>query len=374
MGGMAPLARRSVIALSVLVLVAACNEPVRPSPTILPAETAASAAPSPTEAPSPTVAPATPSAEPSEAPVTGEDTSPPACLEAVLAWDPGSDRLLLLNCVDQFDQASTEQVWSWDGAAWSQVSAGGPPATVVTGVAFDRERGVAVRYGGLPMTSNDCVPETWEWVAETTAWRQVPGDVPSACDHSFLAYDRRADQTLLYGGGDDDGNLKTETWAWNGTRWRRLADEGPAGRAHFGFVYDPATKRPTIYGGYDGAQVFDDLWTWDGDAWTQQAVDDGPGARSHLGFAAGDGGLLVVGGADGARTFDTLTDSTWWFDGDRWTQVDGDGPSTRGSPALGYDEDRNTFVLYGGFDGTGNPLADTWEWNASDGWRCVAGC
>ena len=57
---------------------------------------------------------------------------------------------------------------------------------------------------------------------------------------------------------------------------------------------------------------------------------------------------------------------------DRWAPVDGDGPSTRGSPALGYDEARATFVLYGGFDSNGGLLDDTWEW--ADGWRCVAGC
>ena len=117
----------------------------------------------------PTAAPAT-SPEASQPPVTGDGSNPPACLEAVLAWDPGDDRLLLLNCVDQSDPASTEAVWSWDGAAWSRVAADGPPSTVVAGVAFDRERRVAVRYGGLPMSSNDCVPQTWEWDADGGAW------------------------------------------------------------------------------------------------------------------------------------------------------------------------------------------------------------
>ena len=278
--------------------------------------------------------------------------------------------MLLLNCVDQFDQASVEQVWAWDGTAWEQLDASGPPATVVAGVAFDPGRGTAVRYGGLPMASNDCVPETWEW--DGSSWTSLDVAPPTVCDHMFLAHDRRRDQTLLYGGGTDDGDLLTETWAWNGRRWRRLADDGPAGRAHFGFVYDAAGRRPLIYGGYDGSAVFDDLWAWDGAAWSELDRGDGPGPRSHHGLAAGAGDLLLFGGASTASTFASLQDDTWRLTGDGWEQLQGAGPATRGSPAMGYDEGRGTFVLYGGFDASGNLLGDTWEW--SDGWRCVTGC
>ena len=43
-------------------------------------------------------------------------TDPPACTEATFAYDPASEAMLLLNCVDQTDPASVEQVWSWDGS------------------------------------------------------------------------------------------------------------------------------------------------------------------------------------------------------------------------------------------------------------------
>lgn len=47
------------------------------------------------------------------------------------------------------------------------------------------------------------------------------------------------------------------------------------------------------------------------------------------------------------------------------------GPAGRAH--FGFDEDRGVFVLYGGFDGAGNPLADTWEWTRDGGRSCVAG-
>ena len=39
---------------------------------------------------------------------------------------------------------------------------------------------------------------------------------------------------------------------------------------------------------------------------------------------------------------------------------------------MGYDPDRDTFVLYGGFGTDGSLLGDTWEW--ADGWECRSGC
>ncbi len=255
-------------------------------------------------------------------------------------------------------------------AAWQLIDAEGPPAAVVAGVAFDPERGEAIRYGGLPMDSNDCTAETWQWA--DGAWSELEADPPTACDHMFMAHDTTRDRTLLFGGGDDAGNLNTETWALADGGWRRLANEGPAGRAHFGFLYDEGHDRAFLYGGYDGNRVFDDFWEWDGAAWTELDLP-GPGARSHFGRAMDDGGsLLLFGGADRTSTFQSLHDDTWRLTDGRWMAVDGAGPSARGGSALAFDPLRDAYVLYGGFEADGAALDDTWEW--ANGWRCVAGC
>ena len=277
--------------------------------------------------------------------------------------------MLLLNCVDQTDPGSVEQVWSWDGSAWSLIDDGGPPATVVTGVAYDPARRAAVRYGGLPLDSNDCSTETWEWSA--AGWASKDVEPPTVCDHMFMVHEATRQRSLLFGGGDDAGNLITETWAWDGATWQQLASVGPSGRAHFGFVYDEDHEQALIYGGYDGSAVFDDFWSWDGSSWSE--IDfPGPGPRSHLGLATGDEDLLLFGGASGPSTFTSLRDDTWQLTDGQWQEVEGDGPSTRGSPAMGFDPGRGTFVLYGGFGADGGLLGDTWEW--ADGWACRSGC
>ena len=295
--------------------------------------------------------------------------APPGCVEATFAYDPAAEALLLINCVDQFDAESVEQIWSWDGASWQLLDGDGADARVVTAVAFDTERQAAIRYGGLPLDSNDCTPETWEWNEGT--WAQIEADPPTACDHAFLVYDTTRHVNVLFGGGDADGNLVTETWSWDGDGWQLLTDEGPSGRAHFGFLYDEGHGQALLYGGYDGNSVFEDFWSWDGSTWTE--IDfPGPGPRSHFGWATGADGLLFFGGASGTSTFTSLQDDTWLLMNGRWTQLEGSGPSTRGSPALGYDEGRGVYVLYGGFDAEGDVLSDTWEWDGT--WRCVAGC
>ena len=138
--------------------------------------------------------------------------------------------MLLLNCVDQTDPGSVEQIWSWDGSAWSLVDDGGPPATVVTGVAYDPERGAAVRYGGLPLDSDDCSTETWEW--SSAGWASKDVDPPTACDHMFMVHDTARDRSLLFGGGDaagtpDHGDVGVGRCRVAADRLRRPVGPGP---------------------------------------------------------------------------------------------------------------------------------------------------
>jgi hypothetical protein len=287
-------------------------------------------------------------------------------------WADALERLLLTNCFDQLDPTSVETVWSWDGEAWELVSDAGPPATVVTGVAWDAERDVLVRYGGLPLPDGDCVTETWEW--DGSAWSEANAPPPpDACDHIELAWDPAAGRVILVGGGRGPA-LDSGTWARTDGDWEQVAGEvGPAPRAHHGLVTDGANPWVLLYGGYDGTRVFDDLWAWSSSVWSQPTIDgDTPGPRSHHGLASGRVQTLLFGGATGTATFETLTDDTWVLADGRWSEVAGAAPSARGLPALAYDRSRDVFVLYGGFDAESAALSDTWEWDGA--WRCVDGC
>lgn len=337
-----------------------------PAPTVL-----STLAPTLQPTPAPTPA-ATPIPDPTATSGSGAGERPPACGDAVLEWD--GERLLLATCVSQISGQSGEQIWAFSGAGWSLVSDDGPPPVVVTGAAWDPRRGVLVRYGGLPMDSNDCVPETWEW--DGASWNQPPQidtPDPAACDHMKLIYDPTSERVLLVGGGDDQGNLSEETWAWDGADWDRLADVGPVGRAHHGLVSDSGHGRVFLYGGYDGNQVFDDFWEWNGAEWSELPIT-GPGPRSHFGLAISDDAeMLLYGGATGPQSFDTMVADTWLLTDGRWRELTVEGPSARLSPALGFDQASGRYILYGGFGPGGEELGDTWEFDGTT-WECVQVC
>ena len=336
-----------------LLVLAACTAPSASVP-------ASTGDPVPTPEPSASV-------EPSEA-VGG--ATPPPCLDAKLVWADALETLLLANCIDQGDLASIETLWEWDGERWELLADDGPPANVVTGIGWDEGRDVLVRYGGIPLPSQECNPETWEW--DTVEWRLVDAEPPEPCDHHELAWDASAGRMLLVGGGSGR-TLMSGTWAWDGSAWSLLTDAGPQPLAHHGFVYDDSHAQALVYGGYDGQAMFDDLWSWDGSAWEEVAIrGETPGTRSHHGLAVSPAGLLLFGGATRTSTFGSLVDETWLLTEGRWTLLDAPGPSARGMPALGYDPDRDVFLLYGGFTPDGSPLSDTWEWDGA--WRCVASC
>ena len=332
---------------------------------------ACTAGPTTEATPAPSIsASASASGSPPPSAVGQADGGPPACLDAKLVYADSLSRLLLVNCVDQSDLASVEQVWGWDGAVWELLDGDGPPANVVTGMGWDADRDVLVRYGGIPLPSQECSPETWEW--DTVEWRLVDAEAPEPCDHHELAWDASARKMLLVGGGSGQ-NLISGTWAWDGSAWSLLTDAGPPPLAHHGFVYDDSHAEALVYGGYDGRAVFDDLWSWDGSVWEEVAIrGEAPGTRSHHGLAVGPAGLLLFGGARQTSTFGSLVDETWLLTDGRWTLLDAPGPSARGMPALGFDPDRDVFLLYGGFTPDRSPLSDTWEWDGA--WTCLAGC
>jgi Galactose oxidase, central domain len=345
--------RRAVGRLAVGLLLGAC--------ATAPAESAPTASPS---------APASASATAAPSVVDGADDGPPPCLDAKLVYADALGRMLLAACVDQFDLASVEHLWAWDGEIWQLVDGEGLPANVVTGVGWDSERDVLVRYGGIPLPSQECSPDTWEW--DTVEWSRLDVEPPGPCDHHELAWDASAGRMLLVGGGRAQ-NLMPGTWAWDGAAWSQLTDAGPAPRAHHGLVSDPAGDRAVLHGGFDGNAVFDDLWSWDGSAWEELATTgDAPGPRSHHGLAASSAGILLFGGATRTSTFGSLVDETWLLADGEWSRLDVPGPSARGLPAMGYDPDRDVIVLHGGFGPDGGPMADTWEWDGT--WRCIAGC
>jgi hypothetical protein len=263
-------------------------------------------------------------------------------------------RVVLFGGDDTADDAETvtADTWTWDGTAWTQQFAEGPPAREAAVMAtLD---GKIVLFGGA--TPYLEVADTWTW--DGTAWNQLPVTSPSARDTAMMA--PLGGQLVLFGGFGSTGAL-ADTWTWDGAVWTSIAVSGPSARQ--GAVMAPLGEKLVLFGGHDASLAFlADTWTWDGGAWTQLDVA-GPPGRDAATMAPLDGKLVLFGGFDAAGP---LAD-TWTWDGTSWTQIDVTGPPARQSAAVAPLDGK--LVLFGG-NGVmgayfGQSLEDTWTWDGT---------
>ncbi len=102
--------------------------------------------------------------------------------------------------------------------------------------------------------------------------------------------------------------------------------------------------------------------------WTQR-LHFGPQPRINhsMAYDAARQRVVVFGGVDGNGS--SLGD-TWVWDGSYWTQVAETGPSAREGHSTAYDAVHQEIVLFGGNDGA-TQFADTWTWDGVS-WTQVA--
>lgn len=264
----------------------------------------------------------------------------------------------------------TNETWTWDGTAWTQLAVTGPQAVQNAGAAFDVARGVMVLYGGGTSTSGlgSATNKIWEW--NGTAWTQVGGGT-AATGHA-VAYVPENGGVISFGGGSTSftgSNPLGNVGRWNGAVWTELAIHGPRARTDHGMVYNTLRQRPQVIGGYysDGGPDFiptQDMWEWNGTKWTQV----GGAPYRYRGATAFDsarnanvffGGETVPGYLATADTYEKASVGGW-------VNQAVAGPSARKWPTMVFDSARNVSVLFGGGMQTGNALiGDTWEWNGA---------
>jgi hypothetical protein len=213
-------------------------------------------------------------------------------------------------------------------------------------------------------------------------WSEVtPAVTPTARLYNCMAYDAARGVTVLFGGGNDSGQLN-DTWEWDGAAWSQLTVNagatGPGLRVGSMMAYDAARGVSVMFGGFTpvgggGFLFHNDTWEWDGSAWTQLTADGStasPAGRlfGAMSYDAARGVLVLFGGAGTGLA--TLND-TWEWNGTAWSEVTANGaagsPVARNGHALAYDAARGVTLLFGGALSSGTTMNDTWEWNGT-GW------
>jgi hypothetical protein len=246
------------------------------------------------------------------------------------------------------------ELWEWDGANWSQPSAGSQPSPRYDArMAYDSARGRTVMFGGW--ASAVVVNETWEW--DGASWTQFTGPAPAPRRHHRLVFDSGRNQIVLFGGLSANNTLLGDTWEYDGAAWRQRVG-GPAPRFSHAMAFDSWRGRTVLYGGRVTlpGTLSNDTWEWDGLQWMPFAPPTGPGMRAdmELVFDSRRGRTVMFGGPDA---------STWEWDGANWILRSTVGaPPSRTGHVLVYDDTRGQVVLCLGNSGTASDYVDLWQY------------
>jgi hypothetical protein len=331
-----------------------------------------------------------PTAEPTSAPVAtlpSPTSIPPTAvnspaLEAgqgtFVFYHDGLEQVVLVNGGPEQGKPGDEplELWGWDGAQWSLISADehGPSWRNWSAIAYDTARDVLVIHGGLQHRAAS-FDETWEWDGQE--WTQFEGSGPGAREGALMAYDAARAKMVLFGGSTPDMEIHGDTWEWDGQSWTEVNDSGPAPRFPGGMAYDPLRQVVLLYSGHfadlSGDSIdYDDLWAWDGSSWREIAVEGPtPDHRTHAGFLfdpVTESVLLIGSGSE------TFRSDVWAWDGTKWEEIPASNTPARSGHNVAYDPKRDRFVLFGGVDRPGGrALDDTWEWDREN-WVCVHNC
>jgi hypothetical protein len=242
-----------------------------------------------------------------------------------------------------------DDVWSWDGKAWTQAQALPFPRSSHR-VVYHAQRNSLVLFGGGFAQAIRAEGVIWERRADV--WKAIDGNSRAGADEPGICYDRGRERVVMFGGWDAAGNFRGETWEWGPGGLARVDATGPGPRAGHVFLYDPARKRCVLFGGQGQVGYQADTWEWDGVRWRQLKVQ-GPGARWFAGSATdlihgrivifgGRGPGAPVRGRDGAGDFG----DTWVWDGTRWEQLQIAGPPPRSGAAVA--SAGRSILLFGG--------------------------
>ena len=303
-----------------------------------------------------------------------EDPGPASRSYHAMAYDAGSDRIVLFGGWSIQVGQETNDTWTYDLNAnrWARMNPPvAPSARATAAMAFDTQSRRVILFGG---TSGG--GETWAYDSGTDAWTNMaPTTAPPARLGGRMVYDAEFDRIILFGGHSLAGDIYGDTWAYDyeSNTWTAMTPAGrPSPRVWQAMAYDVESHRTVLFGGDPGTgdiswDDFGDTWTYDfaNDNWTNMNPAQGPEPRAFAGAAYDSewDRTVLFGGGNGPG-------ETWVYDlnANAWTEiVVTPRPSDRATHAMAYDSESDRIVLFGGSWPVGT-VSDSWIQHNNETW------
>ncbi|MCB9854669.1 MAG: hypothetical protein H6818_03200 [Phycisphaerales bacterium] len=248
--------------------------------------------------------------------------------------------------------------WEWDGTSWTQANPDPAPiARASHAMAYDSLRHQVLLFGGnaLPNSGGEGLNDLWAW--DGNAWTLLASEGPGPRLRASMAYDVARDRVVLFGGATTDGEPLSDTWEWDGTSWASIDHAGPAARHSAGMAYDETRQRIVLFGGagIGCCEHFGDTWEYSDGNW-QLVTDIGPEPRAGhaVVYDSVRKRVLMVGGGACCGLYRSYT---WEWDGQAWANDGVLGPRFGAWMAMAFDRLRSRTVLLACGSGEG----PTWE-------------
>jgi hypothetical protein len=286
-----------------------------------------------------------------------------------MAYDPQDDRVLLFNGYHEktggwgYERLDAESrardEWAYDAAQNRLEYLRTAPYTVYNMTAYDEQSHRLIAFGTDSTAVYDLEHRAWE--------KTEPEEEPGTWRFGFgLAYDRRSDRTILFGGGDFEGLYLSDTWAYDyeSNTWTEMSPEvSPSRRMYHAMAYDAESDRMILWGASEAGRTpmseeeKATVWVYDYEAntWTAIAFSGGPSYRGGhtMVYHPGTDRIILFGGhSQGDVEF---SDETWAYDynSNAWTQLaPASHPSGRRYHTMVYAEASDKMVLFGGMAGS----------------------
>jgi len=273
------------------------------------------------------------------------------------------------------DTGDLADLWSYhiEAREWTELAPTGPAARHGHNAIWNDLNHRMVAFGGQ---AGGFFNDLWAFDPEEGAWLELPGSGsgPAARYGAGGAFDP-AGRLIVTHGFTAEGRFD-DTWQYDfaAGMWTDISPteepeipsptgERPVERCLMRAIWDTLRNRVLIYGGQtNGTPFLDDLWALSDDGWNELPRLPRPSARTLYAMVFdGRYNKTVLFGGD---TADGPVNDLWFLDAQNefWTRMEGEGEPP--SPRSGHDAvwlpDFNSFVFFGGNDGSAD-LNDMWE-------------